>query len=434
MNRAQAVRRRQVVAQTLDRELHGECQVIFVESVCNDTSVLERNLLQKISMSPDYCAMEREAALADLRTRIAQYESQYETLSTHERLSFIKLFDLSSELHLNLIYGSVARLVPYMMGIHIGRRPIWLVRAAHCEDAGDGGTPSSSGEPSESAFPSRSLGSQTVIVPRAAALSEEGLLFAQRLGAFVRARCVEHHVASGSTLTQQPEASPATAGAGTADSMRPASTGSSVSTVSSGSSVDAMSESGCVIYTSTLPRAIQTASFVPRLTRPHATSTLNPLDRGVAYGLTEEAFATSMTEDYARWRADLRHTRFPGGESYADLIARLEPTLIELEQQTSPVLVVSHVSTLQVLSAYFTANNLEEALATSIPHHTVIEFKPSATTMMWERELIHLDDAVPPMSPATPAGGCHARHGADVAGVIYPATVAMRPAQPRELR
>ena len=98
------------------------------------------------------------------------------------------------------------------------------------------------------------------------------------------------------------------------------------------------------------------------------------------------------------------------------------------------MLVVSHVSTLQVLSAYFTANNLEEALATSIPHHTVIEFKPSATTMMWERELIHLDDAVPPMSPATPAGGCHARHGADVAGVIYPATVAMRPAQPRELR
>lgn len=414
-----------MVAQTLDRELHG------VESVCNDTSVLERNLLQKISMSPDYCAMECEAALADLRTRIAQYESQYETLTTHERLSFIKLFDLSSELHLNLIYGSVARLVPYMMGIHIGRRPIWLVRAAHCEDAGDGGTPSSSGEPSESAFPSRRQGSQTVIVPRAAALSEEGLLFAQRLGAFVRARCVEHHVASGSTLTQQPEASPATAGAGTADSMRPASTGSSVS---SGSSVDAMSESGCVIYTSTLPRAIQTASFVPRLTRPHATSTLNPLDRGVAYGLTEEAFATSMTEDYARWRADLRHTRFPGGESYADLIARLEPTLIELEQQTSPVLVVSHVSTLQVLSAYFTANNLEEALATSIPHHTVIEFKPSATTMMWERELIHLDDAVPPKSPATPAGGCHARHGADVAGVIYPATVAMRPAQPRELR
>ena len=222
-----------MVAQTLDRELRG------VESVCNDTSVLERNLLQKISMSPDYCAMECEAALADLRTRIAQYESQYETLTTHERLSFIKLFDLSSELHLNLIYGSVARLVPYMMGIHIGRRPIWLVRAAHCEDAGDGGTPNSSGEPSESAFPSRRQGSQTVIVPRAAALSEEGLLFAQRLGAFVRARCVEHHVASDATLTQQREAPPATAGAGTADSMRPESTVSSV---------DAMSESGCVIY------------------------------------------------------------------------------------------------------------------------------------------------------------------------------------------
>ena len=93
-------------------------------------------------MSPDYNKMDTSAALADLRERIKRYESQYETLAVPERLSFIKLFNLSSQLHLNMIYGSVAKsLVPYMMGIHIGRRPIWLVRAAHCV-----GTPPSTPE------------------------------------------------------------------------------------------------------------------------------------------------------------------------------------------------------------------------------------------------------------------------------------------------
>ena len=57
-----------------------------------------------------------------------------------------------------------------------------------------------------------------------------------------------------------------------------------------------------------------------------------------------------MPDEYARWRRDIRHQRFLGGESYHDLIQRLEPVLMELEQQTQPVLVVSHLSTLQVSS------------------------------------------------------------------------------------
>ena len=59
-----------------------------------------------------------------------------------------------------------------------------------------------------------------------------------------------------------------------------------------------------------------------------------------------------MPREHARWRSDVRHARYPGGESFNDLILRVEGVLIDIEQQTSPVLVVSHLSTLQVPGRY----------------------------------------------------------------------------------
>jgi hypothetical protein len=75
-----SVERRRAVTNTLAKELPS-CRVVFVESICDDASVLERNLAQKIAMSPDYQGMEFALAIADLRERINKYESQYESLS-----------------------------------------------------------------------------------------------------------------------------------------------------------------------------------------------------------------------------------------------------------------------------------------------------------------------------------------------------------------
>lgn len=44
--------------------------------------------------------------------------------------------------------------------------------------------------------------------------------------------------------------------------------------------------------------------------------------------------------------------RYPRGESYEDLVARLEPVIMELERQGN-VLVVSHQAVLRCLLAYF---------------------------------------------------------------------------------
>ena len=56
---------------------------------------------------------------------------------------------------------------------------------------------------------------------------------------------------------------------------------------------------------------------------------------------------------------------------------RVEPVLIEMEQQTAPVLVVSHVSCIQALLAYYLGTPVQDAMEIKVPMHTVIEVAPT---------------------------------------------------------
>jgi hypothetical protein len=67
---------------------------------------------------------------------------------------------------------------------------------------------------------------------------------------------------------------------------------------------------------------------------------------------------------------------FPGGESYRDLVQRLNSVVIDVEQQVVPTLVVSHVSILQCLMAYFRNTRVEKCMEIEVPLHTVIKYTP----------------------------------------------------------
>ena len=68
--------------------------------------------------------------------------------------------------------------------------------------------------------------------------------------------------------------------------------------------------------------------------------------------------------------------RFPGGESYSDLIDRLYSIIIDMEQQLGLAVVISHVSILQVLVSYFRSSPVSECMDIEIPMHTVLKFTP----------------------------------------------------------
>jgi hypothetical protein len=87
--------------------------------------------LYKIRRSPDFEGLTEEEAMQDLKARAAKYEERYETIDD-DSLLYVKLFNFSSEISANNIYGRVAKVVvPALMAWHVAERPILLCRAGN---------------------------------------------------------------------------------------------------------------------------------------------------------------------------------------------------------------------------------------------------------------------------------------------------------------
>ena len=108
------------------------------------------------------------------------------------------------------------------------------------------------------------------------------------------------------------------------------------------------------IMTSTLPRAIETvAPFAERGIGVESYSSLNLLNKGSCHGSSIADLRTSQPALYDEWQKDPFSCRFPGGESYEDVMNRLESLIVDIEGYEGPILIVSHLSALQVLYNYF---------------------------------------------------------------------------------
>ena len=70
-------------------------KLFFVESLCDDPSIVESNIRQVKINSPDYADMNNEDALKDFLMRINHYHDRYQTLNEIEEksLSFMKIFN-----------------------------------------------------------------------------------------------------------------------------------------------------------------------------------------------------------------------------------------------------------------------------------------------------------------------------------------------------
>uniref|UniRef100_A0A8D2KY77 6-phosphofructo-2-kinase/fructose-2,6-bisphosphatase 2 n=1 Tax=Varanus komodoensis TaxID=61221 RepID=A0A8D2KY77_VARKO len=104
------------------------------------------------------------------------------------------------------------------------------------------------------------------------------------------------------------------------------------------------------VWTSQLKRTIQTAEA---LGVPYEQwKILNEIDAGVCEEMTYEEIQKKYPEEFALRDQDKYLYRYPGGESYQDLVQRLEPVIMELERQGN-ILVISHQAVMRCLLAYF---------------------------------------------------------------------------------
>ncbi|KAK6048914.1 phosphoglycerate mutase family protein [Cooperia oncophora] len=143
------------------------------------------------------------------------------------------------------------------------------------------------------------------------------------------------------------------------------------------------------VWSSQKIRAAQTATCMRDLaTHVEYWKVLDEIDAGICEGLTYEDFEERYPMQFAERDRDKYHYRYPSGESYEDLVARLEPVIMELERQ-SDVLVISHQAVLRCILAYFTNKNREDLPYLKVPLHTVIKLTPKAYSC--EVELFKFD-------------------------------------------
>lgn len=147
------------------------------------------------------------------------------------------------------------------------------------------------------------------------------------------------------------------------------------------------------VWTSTLRRSIETAEPLGRSFLP--IRALDEIDTGICDGLTEAEIAERYPAEHQLRGGDKLAYRYPRGESYEDVIRRLDPVVLELERHRDPVLVIAHQAVLRCLYAYFAGIPRARCPYLEIPLHTVLALRPRAYGCEVERH-----ELLPPQAPA----------------------------------
>jgi broad specificity phosphatase PhoE/predicted kinase len=137
------------------------------------------------------------------------------------------------------------------------------------------------------------------------------------------------------------------------------------------------------VWTSTLRRTKQTAA--PLGIDIGEWRALDEINAGECDGMTYAEIETSLPHEFAARRRDKLAYRYPRGESYQDVIQRLDRVIIELERYRTPVLVIAHRAVLRALYAYFQQLPRVDVPHLDMPLHTLIKLTPTAYGCLEER-------------------------------------------------
>jgi len=88
--------------------------------------------------------------------------------------------------------------------------------------------------------------------------------------------------------------------------------------------------------------------------------------------MTYEDIAEQFPEEFALRDMDKLNYRYPQGESYMDVVARLKPLVSELEQDDN-ILVISHQATIRCILTLLLDTPMQDLPYLKIPLHTVMK-------------------------------------------------------------
>jgi len=271
---------------------------LFLESVVTNPQMIQSNIEDIRTHSPDYANMELEDFLARIENYLAVYQTMEEE---HEGdMSFLKVVNAGEHTIVHRHQGTLeSRVVSWLMNIHLEPRTIYLTRHGESEYNLLG-----------------KIGGDTNLSPR-------GQEYAAKLAEFINKQNIpDIH-----------------------------------------------------IWTSWLQRTIQTAAGIQG--PQDRWKALNEIDGGNCEGFTYEEIAAKFPAEFAAREYNKLTYRYPGGESYQDIVARLQPVIMELERQTN-VVVVGHQAILRCILAYFLEKPLADLPYIKVPLHTLMKITPVA--------------------------------------------------------
>ncbi|ETW05348.1 hypothetical protein, variant 1 [Aphanomyces invadans] len=287
--------------------------LLFIESICEDERIIERNIIDTKLRSPDYKATSPEEAVADFRARIAMYRKNYEALGEADEIfSYVKVIDAGTKLIMNRIHGYLPmKILSFISNLHIVPRPIYMT----CH-----------GESVNSVV--QRLGGDSDLTPR-------GVAFSEALGNFVA-----HNVPKDMSL-----------------------------------------------WYSTAKCARQTAQAISSEVRVQWRA-LRGLEAGLYNSLTKSEFQLNHPTEYQLRMENCLWYRYPLGESYMDVLSRLEPVIFELERCRTPVVIVAHVEVVRCLYAYFLDLPILDIPKVHAPFNEVIELHTTAYECLETRHVL----------------------------------------------
>jgi broad specificity phosphatase PhoE len=309
--------------------------LLWIEVSSDNVTFLNQQVREAAETSPDYKDVESEAAKEDYRRRLSMYSADYEPLGSveeydHERRwSYFKCDHSKHHFTSHRIRGHLPlKVAHFIMNLRNSSHAFFLSRHGQSEYNAIGRIGGDSG------------------------ISELGLAYARNLADFVE-----------TTITRDPDTGQEVAGR---------------------------------LWTSSMRRTKETAQFIrqkdmkigddedPSIEyewiqmRPREWHHLDELFAGSCDGMTYQEIEKKYPEEFALRSKDKLAYRYPRGESYLDVIARLEPIILEMERHREPLLIVAHQAVLRIVYAFYTGISRAEAPYVSIPLNTVVEMQPHA--------------------------------------------------------
>jgi len=336
--------RRQALVKMFSPVLESRSHIIFVESVCEDTEIIEHNIEATWRKMPDYQELDKESAVKDFHERIEYTRKKYEPLGDEDcQYSWIKTVDGGQQVVLNKIFGYLpGRIASFVMNLHTSPKSIFLTRHGQSEYN-----------------LTQKIGGDSGLTPH-------GVEYAHALKDFVHT----------TILPEFPRAR-----LWTSTLRRTIETGSFIKHDGIKVNETPASSCGCEDGETAGKDESVEASKVWITMRPRQWHSLDEIHAGIFDGMTYAEIEKADPEEFAMRKKDKLGYRYPRGESYLDVMQRLDTIIHELERQRDPVLIISHQGILRILYAYFMSDevqNREDSPHVSFPLNTIKCLRPHA--------------------------------------------------------